>query len=255
MEGLRETVVMDFSGVYGEENFWKKENPLWLDFGDVSGTSCYCDPEAGEEIRRRIRNLPCHGIHFLDSGNYHYLSLFWMEKMQKPFRLLVFDNHTDMQSPAFGGLLSCGSWVREALEELPLLREVMLVGPEEEAFLQIEEVLRARVRFVSRERLRSKEGRCGAWPGKCRDLPIYLSVDKDILCPADACTGWSQGDTSLENLLAMAEEAFVSCPVCGMDVCGERDPRQRGSSEANDRANRELLSLAKKYGLSQRSEA
>ena len=45
----------------------------------------------------------------------------------------MFDNHTDMQPPAFGGLLSCGGWVAEAIEELPLLREVILAGPDENA--------------------------------------------------------------------------------------------------------------------------
>lgn len=32
------------------------------------------------------------------------------------------------------------------------------------------------------------------------DLPMYISVDKDVLCTADASTTWSQGDMSLEKL-------------------------------------------------------
>ena len=40
-----------------------------------------------------------------------------MEKIDMPFRLILFDNHTDMQPPAFGGLLSCGGWAAEALEK------------------------------------------------------------------------------------------------------------------------------------------
>lgn len=54
--------------------------------------------------------------------------------MKEPFNLLVFDNHTDMQLPAFGGLLSCGGWIASALEEVEKLQEVWLIGPDEEAY-------------------------------------------------------------------------------------------------------------------------
>ena len=37
------------------------------------------------EIRKRIQEYSYEGIHFLDSGNYHYLSKFWLEKVQQPF--------------------------------------------------------------------------------------------------------------------------------------------------------------------------
>ena len=57
--------------------------------------------------------------------------------MEHPFRLLVFDNHTDMQLPAFGGLLSCGGWIAASLEEVPMLQEVILVGPDEEAYTPV----------------------------------------------------------------------------------------------------------------------
>ena len=46
------------------------------------------------------------GIHFLDSGNYHYVSKIWMEKIEEEFELLVLDHHTDMQPPMFGDILS-----------------------------------------------------------------------------------------------------------------------------------------------------
>ena len=103
-------IIMDFSGIYREENFLKEEEALWLDFRKLQGVNCYCTQEAEDEIKEKIYSLPFQGIHFLDSGNYHYLTKFWLEKIQKPFSLLVFDNHTDMQEAAFFGLLSCGSW-------------------------------------------------------------------------------------------------------------------------------------------------
>ena len=87
-----------------------------------------------------------------------------MEKIDIPFRLILFDNHTDMQPPAFGGLLSCGGWAAEALEKLPHLQEVILIGPDQEAFDQVDQEAfdqmdpeaQKRVRFLSREKLRER---------------------------------------------------------------------------------------------------
>ena len=53
--------------------------------------------------------------------------------VKEPFELLVFDHHTDMQRPAFVGILSCGGWIREALETNENLKHVILVGPPETA--------------------------------------------------------------------------------------------------------------------------
>ncbi|HIX36291.1 MAG TPA: arginase, partial [Candidatus Blautia pullistercoris] len=90
-------IIMDFSGIYREEDFWEGQEPVWLDFQELQGVNGYCAPEAETAIKGKIRDLPVRGIHFLDSGNYHYLSKFWLEKLREPFSLLVFDNHTDMQ--------------------------------------------------------------------------------------------------------------------------------------------------------------
>ncbi|MDQ9825992.1 hypothetical protein RFZ44_22080, partial [Acinetobacter sp. 163] len=85
----------------------------------------------------------------------HYMSRIWLEKITEPVTLVVFDNHTDMQPPAFGGLLSCGGWIEAALTEIPLLQRVILIGPDEEALFQVEPELRERTDFLSRERLKA----------------------------------------------------------------------------------------------------
>ena len=52
--------------------------------------------------------LGAEGIHFLDSGNYHYVTKLWLDQVKEPFDLLVLDHHTDLQQPMFGDILSCG---------------------------------------------------------------------------------------------------------------------------------------------------
>ena len=129
---------MDFSGIYEEQQFWKGKEASWVEARDIPGTNCYCDEEAMNEIRSRIAPYSSGEIHFIDSGNYHYMTRIWLEKISEPFDLLVFDNHTDMQPPAFGGLLSCGGWIYDSVMELPLLQKVILIGPDEEAFSRVE---------------------------------------------------------------------------------------------------------------------
>lgn len=135
----KQTIIMDFSGIYREESFFEnREEVCWLDCRDISGVNGYCSDDTQEEIRKRIQEYSYEGIHFLDSGNYHYLSKFWLEKVQQPFSLIVFDHHTDMQESAFFGLLSCGSWVKEVLETNPYVKEVCVVGPPKESVEQCE---------------------------------------------------------------------------------------------------------------------
>lgn len=262
-ERLFPAVILNLSGIYKEEKFWLQGNGnserceqiseiSWVDAQDISGTNCYCDEEAAAEINRRTENVPVAGIHFIDSGNYHYITRLWIGRIREPFRLLVFDNHTDMQLPAFGGLLSCGGWIAAALEELEKLCQVILVGPDEEACSQVEDRLKEKVVFLSREHLASlkKEEILQELKGILagNDLPLYLSIDKDVLGTEDAQTTWSQGDMSLQTLAGCVKQTLecaeqVPFKIAGVDICGECDRESAHDSTSNDKANRELLEL------------
>nr|WP_295265959.1 arginase family protein [uncultured Blautia sp.] len=251
MTDMGETVVMNFSGIYKDQNFYKDhsdEKIFWTELNHLSGCNCYCDAEASEQIRREIQKYTGNGIHFIDSGNYHYMTRLWLEKLQVPFRLLVFDNHTDMQPPAFGGLLSCGGWIAASLEELPLLQEVILVGPDEEAYAQVDPDLQQKVRFLSREKLSmmAAEEKESFFKNLDTDLPLYISVDKDILCKEDASTTWSQGDMHLSELMSFIEVILEQQDAVGIDVCGECDPDSCSEDFLNDHANEAILKLWKK---------
>lgn len=243
---------MNFSGIYKEQQFWQtgeiQRNISWVEVQELPGSNCYCDGDAMETLRQKLEEFDADGIHFIDSGNYHYMSRIWLEKLNTPFRLVVFDNHTDMQPPAFGGLLSCGGWVAASLEELPLLKEVLLVGPDQESFDQTEPVLREKVRFLSREKLgeMTLEEKVSFFEELTAELPTYLSVDKDVLCPEEASTTWSQGEMTLEELCQFVKILLEKQDILGMDVCGECDPDACEGDHLNDLANRKLLELWRK---------
>ena len=248
---FKETVIMNFSGIYKNQNFYKdhaEKEIFWTELSDLSGCNCYCDAEASDRIRKEIQAFTGNGIHFIDSGNYHYMTRLWLEKLQIPFRLLVFDNHTDMQPPAFGGLLSCGGWIAASLEELPLLQEVILVGPDEEAYTQVEPDLQQKVLFLSREKLSTMtaEEKEGFFNNLSEDLPLYVSVDKDVLCKGDASTTWSQGDMLLSELMSFLELVLERQNILGMDVCGECDMDSCSEDFLNDHANEAILRLWEK---------
>lgn len=218
----KKTVIMNFSGIYEEEIFYKDREVCWINCRDISGVNGYCSDDAKEEIRKRIWDYDYRGIHFLDSGNYHYLSKFWLEKIEEPYSLIVFDHHTDMQESAFFGMLSCGSWIKEVLEEHPYIQEVCVVGPPKAAIEQCEPNLASRVVFLTQEELEA--GILEKWHAfleNGKELPVYLSIDKDVLCLEDARTNWDQGEMKLEEMEKMIKQVFQKRNVLGADICGE----------------------------------
>ena len=243
---------MNFSGIYRQQQFWRtgeiqRQNISWVEVQELTGSNCYCDEEAAKVLKEKLEKFSAGEIHFIDSGNYHYMSRIWLEKLETPFRLVAFDNHTDMQLPAFGGLLSCGGWIAASLEELPLLEKVILIGPDQEAFDQTEPVFRQKVQYLSREKLRimTPEEKRAFFEKMEMDYPMYISVDKDVLCKDDASTTWSQGDMTLEELCQFVEILLDKQQILGMDVCGECDPDACDGNALNDRANQELLRIWK----------
>lgn len=237
--------MMDFSGIYDDQQFWKGKEAARVEARDIPGTNCYCDEDAMNTIRSRIAPYSSGEIHFIDSGNYHYMTRIWLEKISEPFELLVFDNHTDMQPPAFGSLLSCGGWIYDSVMEFPLLKKVILIGPDEEAFSMVETEIQEKVELLSREKLlEMEEAEVAAFlRAHVGELPLYISVDKDVLCKEDADTNWSQGDMRLDTMLACLKAVREECAekILGVDICGECDITEPGNSALNDRANAALL--------------
>ena len=205
--------VLEFSGIFARERALFPEALeraiAWnvLDFRSLEGTMCFCEEGSAEVIRRRIESVLAGGtagvpLHWIDTGDYHYLTYFFLERIRKPFALVLLDNHPDDQPSVFGeGLLSCGGWVLTARERLPLLQEVLTIGPEG--------------RILRWERFRKKSGMAEVTPG----LPVYISVDKDVLSRSYARTDWSQGEMTLPELLEILGR-FGDREILGIDLCG-----------------------------------
>ncbi|HIZ08597.1 MAG TPA: arginase family protein [Candidatus Eubacterium avistercoris] len=240
-------VIMDFSHVYEMETFYKRAQVRWLDCTDMSGTDGYCDEAGKAAIRRKIGPLPPEGIHFIDGGNYHYVSELWLEKIKRDFALAVFDHHSDMQKPLFGDILSCGSWILNTLEHNPYVRRVLLIGLSEEQEQTIPDRYKDRIRCISADDLKEKD----TWSrisGLHTRLPVYISVDKDVLSEHVVDTTWDQGDMTLAQLKALMHLLIRTEHVIGIDICGECTAQLDSLSaiEENDDVNRALLAFLDK---------
>lgn len=229
-QGIEEQqiTVVNFSGLTVEEGLSGMQGPLVvMDASDIAGTNGYCDGASEDELNRRLTaaGVTFRGIHLIDHGSYHYMSKLLTERIRQNYTLLVYDHHTDMQPPAFGGLLSCGGWILEALRTQQYLREVMVIGADPDYiretgdYLQEEEdheALLSRIRFASA-------------PVPLSEIrwPVYLSIDLDVLAPEEIMTSWDQGTLSLERLLADIESLRQHGALLGTDICGGPAPAQR----------------------------
>ena len=222
-------IILHFTGVYLAENLPEDTGGTILDCRNLEGTNCYCDPAAEAELSAWLATLPLRAVHWIDSGDYHYVSKLLTDRMEEPFDLVVADHHPDMQPPAFGEILSCGGWVRSALETNPMLRDVWLIG--------INPDLRGecggfgnRVHIIDRTEPLDP---ASVAPGR----NVYLSIDKDVLRPADARTDWDQGTMSADTLLDLVRA--LGPQLAGADICGAL-PASKGGNDADFSINRSL---------------
>lgn len=239
----RYITVMNFSNVYEKESFYKDEKINWIDCSKVNGTNCYCDEYAEKIIKDRISQLEPQGIHFIDSGNYHYVSEFWMEKINENFNLIVFDHHSDMQQPMFGNILSCGSWIMNSLDRNIYLQKVILIGVGEEEKKFISEEYKNRIVCIDKKNL-------NMWNYEDYEIeryPVYISVDKDVLSEDVIDTNWSQGDMKISELENILHNIIEHEQVIGIDICGECNDQLDKISDIkdNDMTNLELLKFLK----------
>ena len=217
---MKDVLVTDFSGMAEAEGFlpWLQEQGAGLEYRnwrEMEGTSCYCDGPAREQILSALpQTLP--RLRWIDSGDYHYMSHLLALREKEPFHLVLLDHHPDNQEPAFGGVLSCGSWVKALEEEKPFLRSVLAIGP---------------------------EGCPGeipqGWLEERRGERVYVSLDKDIMGREWARTDWSQGTHTLpqvESILRQLLEGPVK--VVAMDICGGLS-ESKGATPEDLRINRE----------------
>lgn len=266
-----ENMILDFTHVYRDEDIKDIDRFRYIDCSDIQETNMYCSKNAYEKIWGRIEPYGIQGIHYIDSGNYHYITKIITDHIAEPFGLVMYDHHTDMQIPMVPEMMSCGDWAGQALSQNKNLRQLVIVGPPES---DIEQTLESysgsqsgRLLTFSAEDLHGD-----LLENKLKlirtDLPLYISIDKDVLGTEYTETNWSQGDMSiygLERLLSVflggqgEEKNSDACRnderyagdirhsrILGIDICGEIQtdipvPEYLEAEEKNEKVNIELF--------------
>ncbi|MCR5558208.1 MAG: arginase family protein [Butyrivibrio sp.] len=256
-----EVSVFNFSGIYDEESFYRNDKGSSFcnavvkkfDLREMSGTNCMCDDAAVDSIRRLLSDekVAAGGVHFIDSGNYHYMSALLTQLLKEPFSLVVLDHHPDMQPPMFGDILSCGGWVLKVLEENEFVRDVHIIGADEKLVALLDPEDASKVKFYDFENGGDEPG-SGAVSFDVEsfktDYPVYLSIDKDVLSRKEVVTNWDQGDMDCRQLFLLVKKLMAQGKLLGVDVCGECAPDQEDCDVAaaisgNDAFNRQILEL------------
>lgn len=269
--GKCENLILDFTHVYCDEYIKDIDRFRYIDCSDIEETDMYCSKEANKRIWEKIKPYGIQGIHYIDSGNYHYISKIITDHIDEPFGLVMYDHHTDMQIPMVPGMMSCGDWAGQALSQNKNIRQLVIVGPPEKDIDQTLESYNGsqsgRLLIFSAEDLHG-----GLLEDKLKlirtDLPLYISIDKDVLGTEDCETNWSQGNMSiggLERLLGVflggqgEERNSDACRnderyagdirhsrILGVDICGEIQtdipvPEYLEAEEKNEKVNIELF--------------
>ena len=240
-----DVTVFDFSGIYNYESFYHRDrSSLFCDMTDTKGTNCLCDDAARAYIEEYIsdHNISPEGMHFIDSGNYHYMSAILSGFVKEPFSLVGLDHHPDMQPSMFGDILSCGSWVLDVIKRNPFLREVHVIGADHKLIESLDTKDREKVRFYDSKDAFTVLSQI--------DHPVYLSIDKDVLSENELITNWDQGQMSTGDLFEFVKRLKDQHKLLGTDICGECAPDQEGidfdeAVRTNDVFNAGILELIK----------
>jgi hypothetical protein len=188
-------------------------------------------------------------LRFLGSGDFHHLSLALLGRVGRPCNLLVIDNHPDWMRGV--PLLHCGTWLYHAAR-LPFVRRVFHVGGDVDfdnhyrllapwSLLRSGKisVLPAIRKFgglgwkeIPHEPLRASpaapatreriDALLAPWRDELAELPLYISLDRDVMQERDAAVNWDSGRLDAAEVQAVLDVfARASAGVVGMDVVGD----------------------------------
>lgn len=185
------------------------------------------------------------------SGDFHHITLALLERVAGPFNLLVLDKHPDwMKGIPF---LHCGTWLHHALR-MSNLNRVFHCGGERDfdngyrslapwgalesgrivVFPARRRFRRGRWKRVSTRPLLTSTHPVEAMASRLVDafredlgrMPLYVSIDKDVLTSEEAAVNWDSGLLTLDDAVSVLR-AFLGAArgrLAGADILGDWSP-------------------------------
>ncbi|GAB5046802.1 hypothetical protein [Thermodesulfovibrio sp. TK110] len=181
-------LILHFDDTYFYQRDLRKKAFREIDLRSVKETKFMCSEERLKFIEKRV---PSHksSITFIGKGDYHYISLLFLKRIKEQFALIVIDNHLDMKA-SDGNFIRCDSWIYRA-GFLKNLKEIFYINSSK---------IETNPYFM---------------------LPVYLSIDKDIIDKNYLKTQWTQGKITPQQLFNFISKINLITRIIGADICGE----------------------------------
>ncbi|MFD1363270.1 arginase family protein [Lentibacillus salinarum] len=162
----------------------------------------------------------------------------------------LIDHHTDTISSPSDSLISCGSWVLDSLQDLPMLKKVFIIGVSKEALQHIPASISKNIVTYTENSLQSNF--TIIIQSISQNIPtdsVYISMDKGVLDRKNALTGWDHGTLRLKQMMKMMKALFQNENVSGVDVCGDYPVNPTNDYESQDKGAIEKNNCAKGYTI------
>ncbi len=181
--------------------------------------------ETLQKIEKKIK--PSAGkITFLGKGDYHYITYLFLRKIEKPFTLIVFDNHLDNKPLFDDEFISCGSWLNHALQLRNLQKAVVVMQNPEKT---------GNSKLITLNYNPEKIGKIAE-----KSEYVYISIDKDILDEKYVNTTWDQGNFSPKMIFDILNK-IPKRKILGADVCGEPEDWDFFENKKSEKINLAIL--------------
>ena len=62
MTKKEDIIIMNFSGIYRQQQFWRtgeiqRQNISWVEVQELTGSNCYCDEEAAKVLKEKLKKI------------------------------------------------------------------------------------------------------------------------------------------------------------------------------------------------------
>ena len=80
-----------------------------------------------------------------------------------------------------------------------------------------------------------------------KDIPIYISIDKDVLSEDYAITDWDQGDMTIDEMISLLKDITKDRQIIGVDICGDSGEYAESGVCINNQINQTLFDFLSSF--------
>jgi arginase family enzyme len=171
---------------------------------------------------------------FMGSGDFHHITALLLAEVARkdhaPITLIHFDNHPDWVK--YDGGMHCGSWVNAA-REIPNVKRALTLGlcsddiHNKSGQANTDLIASGFLEIFPYADTIAKTGLAAfttALLARIETENVYITLDKDVLAPADAITNWDQGQMRLDDVIHVINAVGAHHKIVGADVIGDYSP-------------------------------